>query len=283
MTFHLVYHTENRYESPVVEGFYEWLVEPAANASQRVLSLKFSCSAREKPFIHTNLFGFRSQRLRVQGPFQSLEFTMEAWLEKSPMERVFSRLRAEDERLSLTSPGYFIDQHLFLNQTERTRLRPEQLAIFPRWPLGQSLSDYAQELTAFLHNHMRFDIGKTTVETTAQEALDGGHGVCQDFAHILLGVLRSQGIACRYVSGYLNQGGELLGAAAMHAWVEVLIPEAGWLGLDPANNLVAEVSHLTCSHGVDYGDCSPIRGILRASGGQESRYSVYVLPEVVEQ
>ena len=135
-----------------------------------------------------------------------------------------------------------------------------------------------------LHATMRFDPRATTVDTPAEEAFASRHGVCQDFSHIMIACLRGIGIPAGYVSGYLRTRPppgkpRLEGADAMHAWVRAWCgPQAGWLAFDPTNDRIADSSHIVVAYGRDYADVSPIRGILRGSGGQTSRQSVDVIP-----
>ncbi len=88
--------------------------------------------------------------------------------------------------------------------------------------------------------------------------------------------MRANGIPARYVSGYLDQGHEFTGNAAMHAWAEALLPGTGWIGFDPSNNLLANIHYIKIGHGLDYKDCMPINGILIAKGEGTTEYSVQV-------
>jgi transglutaminase-like putative cysteine protease len=116
----------------------------------------------------------------------------------------------------------------------------------------------------------------TDVNTPIDEVLRLKKGVCQDFAHLFISVCRSNKIPARYVSGYLNQGADFTGSSQLHAWVEALIPELGWIGFDATNNLVADHHYIKIAHGTDYRDCSPIIGVLETTGTQKSIHSVTV-------
>jgi transglutaminase-like putative cysteine protease len=100
------------------------------------------------------------------------------------------------------------------------------------------------------------------------EILRNRCGVCQDFAHIMIGALRSMGLAARYVSGYLRSGSDFQGAEASHAWVAVFLPGAGWVGFDPTNDVMPSDGHVTLAWGRDYGDVAPVKGIALGGGGQ---------------
>lgn len=120
--------------------------------------------------------------------------------------------------------------------------------------------DFASCVMRAVHGYMTYAPGRTWIDTDAEEAAAAGQGVCQDYAHIMLAILRLQGIPCRYVCGILS------GEGASHAWVEVW-EEDGWTGYDPTNEIPADRRHLVLSCGRDAGDCEINRGILFAADG----------------
>jgi transglutaminase-like putative cysteine protease len=148
---------------------------------------------------------------------------------------------------------------------------------------GQSVFDFLQQLNTYIYYMLQFDPVPTHVHTTVNEVLELGRGVCQDYTHLFLTMARLNKIPCRYVSGYLNQGGDLIGSAVMHAWVEALLPNQGWFGFDPTNNLLTDVNYIKAAHGADYSDCSPIRGVLRTAGDHQTDYGVKVIPAQMEE
>ena len=113
--------------------------------------------------------------------------------------------------------------------------------------------------------------GITDVETTVDEILQQRAGVCQDFAHLLLQILRTMKIPSRYVSGYIcpHRSG-LRGEGATHAWVEAWIPGSGWTGIDPTNNIWVTNTHIKLAVGRDFADCSPVKGSIQGAGQSES-------------
>jgi transglutaminase-like putative cysteine protease len=121
------------------------------------------------------------------------------------------------------------------------------------------------------------------VATDAPTALARGEGVCQDFAHLMIGAMRSLGLAARYVSGYLlthppEGQPRLVGADASHAWVAVWCPRQGWVALDPTNAVVVGTDHVTLAWGRDYGDVAPLRGVIRGGGSAPPEVAVTVMP-----
>jgi transglutaminase-like putative cysteine protease len=131
-------------------------------------------------------------------------------------------------------------------------------------------------LNSHLFHLLEYSPESTDVNTPIEDILKIRKGVCQDFAHLFISVCRQNKIAARYVSGYLNQGAGFTGASQLHAWVEVLIPELGWIGFDSTNNLLADHHYIKIAHGTDYRDCSPIIGVLESTGNQKSIHSVTV-------
>jgi len=121
----------------------------------------------------------------------------------------------------------------------------------------------------YIFSHFNYIKGITTVETTIDEIVEKNAGVCQDFAHVMLQVLRTLNIPSRYVSGYIcpNKSG-LRGEGATHAWVEVWIPRSGWAGIDPTNNVWVTNTHIQLATGRNFADCSPVKGSFRGSANQ---------------
>jgi transglutaminase-like putative cysteine protease len=134
-----------------------------------------------------------------------------------------------------------------------------------------------------IHDEFEYLPQSTSVTTGALEALELRHGVCQDFAHVLIGACRSLGLAARYVSGYLLTQPppgkpRLVGADASHAWAAVWCPPCGWVALDPTNDVPVGQDHVTLAWGRDYADVAPLRGVIRGGRGNAPRVSVTVEP-----
>jgi transglutaminase-like putative cysteine protease len=148
----------------------------------------------------------------------------------------------------------------------------------PSFTPGRSLLSALQELTCRIHDEFRYQPMSTSIDTPLLEILRNRQGVCQDFAHLMIGALRSLRLAARYVSGYIRSGPRYQGAAASHAWVSVFDPQNGWLGFDPTNNMVPSDAHITLAWGRDYGDVTPVKGLTLGGGGQNVEVEVRVQP-----
>ncbi len=151
------------------------------------------------------------------------------------------------------------------------------------FPAGRPVLAAALDLTNRIYRDFKFDPKATTVATPLTEVLKHRRGVCQDFAHLEIAFLRSMGIPARYVSGYLETDpppgkARLAGADASHAWLAFFCPGTGWIDLDPTNNLIPTNRHITLAWGRDYGDVSPIRGVILGSGEHSLKVAVDVIP-----
>ncbi len=163
--------------------------------------------------------------------------------------------------------------------------RARALAEFARADAEANVGIVELALALMHRIHAEFDYlpQSTSVTTGALEALSLRHGVCQDFAHVLIGACRSLGLAARYVSGYLLTQPppgkpRLVGADASHAWAAVWCPPYGWLALDPTNDVAVGQDHVTLAWGRDYADVAPLRGVIRGGSGNAPRVGVTVEP-----
>lgn len=175
--------------------------------------------------------------------------------------------------------------HHFIGPSPRIPASPEMTAwARERTAPGMTVREVVQAIGAAIHAEFTYDPEATTVETPPAEAFARRHGVCQDFAQIMIGCLRGIGVPAGYVSGFLRTEPprgkpRLEGADAMHAWTRAWCGwEAGWIEYDPTNAVIVAADHVVIARGRDYGDVSPVRGVLRIAGGQTSEQSVDVVP-----
>jgi transglutaminase-like putative cysteine protease len=159
---------------------------------------------------------------------------------------------------------------------------------------GRPVLEAAEALMHKIHAEFTYAPGETDVMTPLMQLHDERRGVCQDYAHFMISCLRSYGLAARYVSGYLRTAphaidadatatdvppaDELVGADASHAWVAVYAPPFGWVELDPTNDRRAGVDHVTLAWGRDFGDVSPLRGVILGGRSHKLEVSVKVEP-----
>jgi transglutaminase-like putative cysteine protease len=146
------------------------------------------------------------------------------------------------------------------------------------FPPGRSIGSAAEALMRKIYREFKYAPGTTTNRTSITDVLKSRRGVCQDFAHLMIGALRAGGLTARYVSGYIRTvrpgGAAAVGGDASHAWVSVYCPPLGWVDFDPTNDCLVDEGHVTLAWGRDFGDVSPLRGIL--FGGSRHKLSVDV-------
>jgi transglutaminase-like putative cysteine protease len=238
----------------------------------------------------TDYFGNQLSFFTIKEPHQELvvearsEVTIDdetkPWSEASLAWEDVARKAPEDH-----SPAG-IEAYQFAFESPRIRPNSEfanyaMQSFIPRRPFGEAILN----LTARIYADFRFDSKATNVRTSTEEVFRKRRGVCQDFAHLQIACLRSLNLPARYVSGYLRTypppgRPRLVGADASHAWVSAYCPNTGWLDVDPTNNLVPSRSHVTLGWGRDYGDVSPLRGLIL--GGRDHALKVAVDMEPVE-
>ncbi len=190
-----------------------------------------------------------------------------------PWEQMAGQLRTARAPDVLDAYQYVFDS------TSVKRFAALQDYVKPSFPDRRPILEGVIDLTARIHSDFKYDPRATTVHTPIEEVFEQRHGVCQDFAHLQIGCLRSIGLAARYVSGYLRTEPppgkpRLVGSDASHAWLAVYCGPAGWIGVDPTNNVLASTDHITVGWGRDYNDVCPIQGVI--IGGGEHRMTVEV-------
>jgi transglutaminase-like putative cysteine protease len=194
-----------------------------------------------------------------------------------PWEAVRPRLAGDLSPASLEAQQFVYDSAYI--QCSSTLMDYAKASFAP----GRHLLEAAMDLTARIKADFRYTPKATSLATSIEQVLQERHGVCQDFAHLMIGCLRSLGLPARYVSGYLRTDPppgkpRLIGADASHAWVSVYSPTAGWIDFDPPNGCIPTDRHITLAWGLDFADVSPVRGVVFGGGSQRLTVSVDVAP-----
>ncbi len=291
MIYALRHRTTYTYEDPVSYARCVLRLTPQSSATQAVLRSAVTVTPRP------------SSRIEGLGPFG--EKTLTVVIDRPHRELVIeANSRVDVHAPEVGDPASSPPWDLVRDRSyETVALGPEGPAayLYPtrRTPITPAITDYARtsfrherpivEAAAELMTRMRadftYDPEATNVSTPAPEAFAARHGVCQDFAHIMIAGLRGLGLPAAYVSGYLRTipppgKPRLEGADATHAWVSVWCGEAtGWVGFDPTNAVLVENDHIVLAVGRDYSDVAPIDGIILAPGVQKLNVEVDVVPE----
>ena len=290
MTYRVVHRTEYRYESAVTSSYGELYVLPRDTPGQACRS----SAVRVEPEPHdyrerTDFFGNRVAYFAVLEPHTRLTVTAESIVDVNapgslllPIDQEWETIR---DRLHLDPADDAFDARAFVLRSPKVTLTPDVAAYAAvSFPPGRPLTEALVDLTARIYTDFTYEPGSTSVRTTLTELLDCRKGVCQDFAQLAVGCLRSVGLAGRYVSGYLETvpppgRPRLVGADVSHAWASVFVPDAGWVDLDPTNNRFVSDRYVTNAFGRDYGDVSPIKGVIYTeSMKNELEVSVDVVP-----
>jgi len=230
---------------------------------------------------HTDYFGNQATFFAMQGPHTRLTVTARSTVQVSPRTPPVPSDTCPWERATdqSTLPMEALDA---LSGALAFRARPEFVAYArPSFPAGRPLLEAVSDLTQRIYDDFTFDPEATDVTTSLSDVFRLRRGVCQDFARFEIACLRSLGLPAHYISGYLETAPppgkpRRVGADASHAWLAVYCKEAGWIDVDPTNNLLVSSGHVTLAWGRDYGDVSPIRGVILGGGEHALRVNVDV-------
>ncbi|SDJ28055.1 Transglutaminase-like enzyme, putative cysteine protease [Frankineae bacterium MT45] len=286
MRYSLTHSTTYTYDDEVTTSYGRAHLLPRDLPGQAVLSAELSVTPEPaETREHLDFFGNRSSYFVVRQAHTVLVVTSRCQLEIDRPEVHVAGLNSvtwEQARDGLAgndlSRQYLLASRQISTAGDVSRYAAE---IFtPGRPLGESIVD----LTARIHHDFKYKTGSTTVRSTLTEVLANRSGVCQDFAHLAVGCLRSVGLAARYVSGYLETAPppgmqRLQGADASHAWASVLLPGSGWVDIDPTNNQFVDHRYLILAHGRDYSDVPPLKGVIMTDAKSSTmQVSVDVAP-----
>jgi transglutaminase-like putative cysteine protease len=267
------------YASPVAQAHHVLRLTPINRSGQRVQVAALQIAPEPQHRREgQDFFGNRLTWIDVEEPHRMLTVKLTAPLTTPAWEVVREQAFAASD-IGPMSPAHFLFPSRMIS------LDPE-ISDYTResFPPGRPILDASIELINRLRSDMTYEIGATTVTTMPPMSFALRRGVCQDFAHIMISGLRGIGLAAAYVSGYLRtapraDATRLQGADAMHAWVLVWCgSQAGWVGLDPTNAILASDEHIVLALGRDYTDVAPIDGVIVGSGGQRIDVGVSVTP-----
>jgi transglutaminase-like putative cysteine protease len=287
MTYHITHRTLYEYAAPVTVSQHVTRLEPRSQGFQECE--RFSLKIFPEPTLRKtrpDYFGNRLCFFTIQEIHSQLEII------------THSRVTVAARQLpgAETTPPWHHVAGLFRDPVSPEVLEPYQFVFdSPQIRVSFDLADYAlasfsgdtpllagvADLTRRIFTDFKYDPKATTVATPLEEVWKHRRGVCQDFAHLGIGCLRSLGLPARYVSGYLRTrppAGQprLVGADASHAWFRVFCPGLGWVDFDPTNNVQPGEEHIIVAYGRDFDDVSPVAGILTGGGEHEVKVSVDV-------
>ena len=284
MLYRITHSTRYDYPSPVTQCFTEARLTPRVFAGQQVRehSLELipfpAFSHQRKDYFGNDVSTFaifeRHDRFAaIASSVVDVQPVSTNIVSSPPWEAVRDQLALPLDADSIAASEFIFDSPYISALTELFEYaRP---TFTPGRPL---LSGVAAKLTTRIHDEFKYQPRSTTIDTPLLEVLQSRRGVCQDFAHLMIGTLRSLRLSARYVSGYIRSGPRFQGAAASHAWVSAFDPQNGWLGFDPTNNMMTSDAHITLAWGRDYSDVTPVKGLTLGGGGQSVEVEVRVQP-----
>ena len=267
--------TKYIYDSPVSESVNEIRIYPLQGIDQEILQQDLIITGDPEIQLYTDYWGNKT------GFFNVLESHHELKIESRVIVRTTQENNGESVDGILEELAPLVENSMLLQELKSPdSIRNQSLidAICKQLLTEEkSVSQIVQDASSYIFHQFKYTKGITTIETTVDEILEHQGGVCQDFAHLLLQLLRTMGIPCRYVSGYIcpNKNG-MRGEGATHAWVEAFIPGASWRGIDPTNDVWVGTNHVKLALGRNFKDCSPVKGTFRGS----SRQQLYVFVSV---
>jgi transglutaminase-like putative cysteine protease len=274
--------TKFLYKTPVSESIMETRMHPRSDTMQRCLTFHLSVSPRCRVFSYRDHLGNHIHHFDIPGQHGQLVIVAESIVEIQPHPEVPASLPASawEEVDHLVSEGDYWEMML---PSEFTTPTAELEALAAHLDLRRKDDPLSvlHKLNEQLYHYFEYKPQSTKADSPIDLALTTKGGVCQDFSHVMIALVRSKlKIPCRYVSGYLYHADEQdrSVASATHAWVEAFLPELGWVGFDPTNFLIAGDRHIRTAIGRDYSDVPPTHGIFRGRTKSELSVAVRVTP-----
>ncbi len=291
--YHLVHVTEFVYDGPVSESYNEVRLRPIHDERQSCLSFRVTTAPQSNGSAYEDTFGNSVYEFNVLREHQRLKIEAESIV----LAHDLPEPPAESPRLAELDSlnGELSEAHFeFLEPTAYVPHLPQirELIAAAEEMSGGQIIGFVQSLSDLIHERFQYLPGATHVHSSIADCLSIKAGVCQDFAHVLLGAARMRGLPARYVSGYLvpartasaeSKQQEVIGGQASHAWAEILIPKFGWMPFDPTLGGPVGLQHVRVAYGRDYGDVAPVRGVYKGHAGQRLSVDVRVRPALDEE
>ena len=287
MHFSIRYLSRYVYDADVVDNINALRIRPASGARQRVDDFTVRLTPDVRQYRHEDYFGTDVVEFEVTRPHRELVIDARAHVTTQPQPEP-----PESSWAELTAPGYHEAGAEFLTQTDDAHGHVLLDALQEEVGASATPLEALMLVSELIPERFEYRKGATYVDSPLMHVLDIRAGVCQDFVHLGLNLLRSRGVAARYVSGYLytsgDRSGDDAGSAASeaasvevdtHAWIEALLPagdgsEPQWVGVDPTNRGLTGERHVKIGHGRQYADVPPIKGVYRGTAGSTLEASV---------
>ena len=287
MLFRVIHTTDYRYGEPVAEAYLELRLTPLSREGQTIQEHRLTIEPASRTSGYRDYFGNQVAFLSLPYRHSRLTIRSEALVktEFKALPDDSLELTTQEARQILTGSLPLVFD--YLQPTDMVKIGREAVQWAKRYLPGQIvLRKGLENLNRAIYENFQYRKGATNFSTDVSTIWRDRIGVCQDFAHIMLSVLRTAGLPSRYVCGYIEtapprgdngEGKRLVGSVATHAWVEVLLPGQRWVALDPTNNRWCGEQHIAVSFGRDASEAAPIRGTFKGSGDQVMKVQVKVI------
>lgn len=285
MKYKIIHNTHYNYTNSVNLCFNEARLTPRSFEQQKCTKSELTVDPEPTHFRERkDFFGNTVYYFTIQRPHQDLNVTVLSEVEVKdsdiPLCAIGIEWEGVQERLHSDQHADILEIRQYILDSPMVQDMPELCSYAESsFTKGCSLLEAVEALITRLYTDFTYDPNSTTVATPLKDVFKHGRGVCQDFAHLGIGCIRSMGLAARYVSGYIEtvtkpDQDQLVGAGASHAWFSVYLPDIGWVDFDPTNNQIPTNRHITVAWGRDYSDVTPLKGVVFGSGTHEISVSV---------
>lgn len=277
MYYAITHLTTYQYSEPITDSVMKVRMQPRTDAYQQCLRFKLSISPEARPAAYKNYLGNMIHTFDIPGAHEKLAIKAEAIVEVQPYPALPVALPESawdtlDERYYDRDCYDMLINGRYVDDTSLLKVFASEI----NWRRRDDPLTLLRELNHAIYTHFEYHQHITTVDSTIDIALEARGGVCQDFAHIMLALVRQIGIPARYVSGYLFHREDRSDEDASHAWIEAWLPSLGWVGFDPTNDLIAADRHIRVCVANDYERAAPSNGVFLGSAETELEVRVEV-------
>jgi transglutaminase-like putative cysteine protease len=273
MLFRIKHVTRYAYEQPAFHSHNVVRLAPIDAPDQKRLAFSLEVTPPAAVSEYRDAFGNLAHSIDIQPPHTELVISSTSVVDRialpvQPPPKISIREYLAGDTDRMEKYGEFLNPSRYVPFSDRLR----RFFWSVRPALSEDITAYTERMIHYVRSQFAYDGGTTNVHSTADDILTLGGGVCQDFAHLSIGLLRLAGIPARYVSGYLAPAPRRDATAAppelaSHAWIEALLPGSGWTGFDPTHRIRTVIRHIRVAVGRDYNDLPPVSGVYHSAGG----------------
>jgi len=273
MRFRIKHVTRYVYERPASNSHNDVRLTPIDAPDQRRIAFRIDVTPAAEISEYCDAFGNLTHSFDIEAPHSELVIRSTSVVDRlvlpnQPSARITFHDYLVDDLARMEQYAGYLNPSRYVPFSDR--LRRFFWSVRPQ--LSEDITAYTERMVLYVRNQFGYDGGTTHVHSTVDDILTKGGGVCQDFAHLSIGLLRLAGIPARYVSGYLapeppTKPNSPPPELASHAWIEALLPGAGWTGFDPTHRTRTVIRHIRLAVGRDYNDLPPVSGFYDSEGG----------------